>query len=260
MYLMEHDGEGARMEKRDVEEAAKHLELAGIRAGDHVLDAGCASGLLTRMIATRASPGHVVGIDANAERIQMAIDRAREEGVPNVRFQQADILELPFQVGAFDVVFCRYTFEYLKDPEAALRELKRVTRVGGRVVVADLDGNGLYHYPIPEAIEQTLQRLFGALSRVGFDPFMGRKLYHLFHRVGFRRIQVEAMPHHLIAGPADEDQVENWETKLRTIRPYALKAFPSESAYDQFMSTCLAMLRAEDSLTYSVTFIVSGVC
>ncbi len=102
--------------------------------------------------------------------------------------------------------------------------------------------------------------MFGLLGKVGFDPLVGRKLYHLFHRAGFRRIDVQAMPHHLIAGRADPHQLENWETKFRTIRPYALKAFPSAQAYDQFVDACMERFKAEDSLTYSVTFIVSGVC
>ncbi len=149
MYLMEHDGEGERMEKRDLDEAARHLTLAGIRAGDRVLDAGCASGLLSRMIARMAAPGAVFGIDASADRIAMAARRAREENIRNLAFQQADIYRLPFAGGVFDVAFSRYTFEYLTNPEAALQEMKRVVRPGGRVVVADLDGNGLFHYPIP---------------------------------------------------------------------------------------------------------------
>ena len=260
MYLMEHAGEGERMEKRDVREAAEHVARAGIRAGDRVLDAGCASGLLSRMMAVEASPGEVVGIDLSFDRVAMAARRAGEEGLANLTFQQADLYRLPFADGVFDVAFCRYTFEYLSRPEQALREMKRVVRPGGRVVVGDLDGNGLFHYPIPPDLERRLQDLFGRLQKVGFDPMIGRKLYNLFYRVGFRRIQVQAMPHHLIAGRADPDQLENWETKFRTIRPVAVKAFPSPEAYDRFVDACLERFRAEDSLTYSVTFLVTGVC
>ncbi len=260
MYLMEHAGEGERLEKRDLREAAEHLARAGIRAGDRVLDVGCASGLLSRMIAVRAEPGDVCGVDLSFDRVLMASRRAGEEGVDNVWFQQADVYHLPFGDGAFDVAFSRYTFEYLADPEGALREMKRVVRSGGRVVVADLDGNGLFHYPIPDELAQKLQVLIGRLAKAGFDPMVGRKLYNLFYRVGFRRIEVQAMPHHLIAGPASPDQLENWETKFRTIRPFAVKAFPSAEAYDRFVDACLERFRAEDSLTYSVTFLVAGVC
>jgi ubiquinone/menaquinone biosynthesis C-methylase UbiE len=259
MYLMEHPDEGLRMENRDLDEAEGHLRLAGLRAGDRALDAGCASGLLTRLMASIAAPGEVVGVDLSEDRIAQARARAAELGTAGVAFERGDLYALPFPDAHFDLAFSRYTFEYLTDPAKALRELKRVTRPGGRVVVADLDGNGVFHYPIPPAIEQVLAKLTGALARVGFDPFIGRKLYHLFHQEGFRRIEVHVQPHHLIAGQASPAELENWITKFRTIRPFALKAFPSEADYDAFTAQCIELLRREDVLSYSVTFLVAGV-
>lgn len=259
MYLMEHPEEGLRMENRDLDEAARHLAATGMRAGDRVLDAGCASGLLTRMMAELVAPGEAVGLDRSEDRVAMARARAAELGVQGVRFECGDLTALPFADGVFDVSFSRYTFEYLTDPGAALREMRRVTRPGGRVVVADLDGNGMFHHPIPPEIEKVLARLTGALSGAGFDPFIGRKLYHLFYQEGFRRIQVQAMPHHLIAGKATDSELENWATKLRTIRPFALKGFPSAADYDAFVERCLDLLRREDVLSYSTTFLVTGV-
>jgi len=247
------------MEDRDLEEAVQHLTLAGLRAGDRALDAGCASGWLTRLMAGMAMPGEVVGVDQSLERIEMARARAVELQLTGVRFEQGDLYQLPFQEAAFDVSFSRYTFEYLQEPARALREMKRVTRPGGRVVVADLDGNGVFHYPIPAEVEGILSKLSGALARAGFDPFIGRKLYHLFYQEGFQRIQVHAMPHHLIAGTATPAQLENWATKLRTIRPHAIRAFPSEAAYDRFTELSLELLRRDDVLTYSTTFLVVGV-
>lgn len=259
MYLMEHPDEGLRMEKRDQAEALQHIRMAGIRAGDRVLDAGCASGWLTRLIADCSAPGAVVGVDLSQERIALAQQRAQEQGLTNVSFVAGDLTSLPFPDASFDVTFSRYTFEYLREPQAALAELARVTRPGGRVVVADLDGNGVFHYPLPKELEDGLTRLNFVLSKAGFDPYIGRKLFHLFMMLPFARVQVEALPHHLIAGEASAEQLENWETKLRVVRPAALKAFRSAEEYDSFVSACLALLRQRDALSYSVTFMVIGV-
>lgn len=259
MYLMEHPDEGLRMEKRDQAEALHHIELAGIRAGDRVLDAGCASGWLTRLLALQVTSGQVTGVDLSDERIALAQQRVAELGLSNVTHVVGDLTALPFPDNSFDVTFSRFTFEYLRNPAEALAELYRVTRPGGRVVVADLDGNGVFHYPLPKMLEEGLARLNFVLSKAGFDPYIGRKLFHLFSGLPFVRVQVEALPHHLIAGEASPEQLENWETKLRVIRPAALKAFHSAEEYDSFVSACLALLRQRDALSYSVTFLVIGV-
>ena len=258
-YLMEHEDEGLRMERRNPDEAREHIIRSGMRAGDHILDCGCASGWLTRLIGKHCAPGVVTGLDISDARIARAQQLTRDAGERNVRFVQGDMNQLPFADGSFDLSFSRYTFEYLRDPLTALRELKRVTRPGGRVVVADLDGNGVFHYPLPTHVEDGLARLTRVLGRVGFDPFIGRKLYHFFHQVPFERIQVEVLPHHLIAGRAQSEELENWQIKLQTVRPYAVKAFSSESEYDTFAQECIELLKRQDVLSYSVTFIVIGV-
>lgn len=259
VYLMEHENEGLRMEQRDPEEAAEHIRRAGIRPGDCVLDCGCASGWLTRMMGSYCAPGSSTGLDISDERIARAQQLTRDAGLHNVRFVQGDIHQLPFADHSFDVSFSRYTFEYLKDPLHAIGELRRVTRPGGRVVVADLDGNGVFHYPIPAHVEEGLARMTRALGRVGFDPFIGRKLFHYFKQLPFQRVDVQVMPHHLIAGKAQAAEMENWEIKLNTIRPYAIKAFSSAAEYDTFARECIELLQRQDVLSYSVTFIVIGV-
>lgn len=259
MYVMESPNEGLRMERRDRDEALTHLRLAGIVPGSRVLDCGCASGWLTRIIGEQCAPGEVTGLDISDSRISLAYRLAHEHLASNVRFVEGDMQQLPFADGTFDITFSRYTFEYLQDPLKALREMRRVTQPGGQVVVADLDGNGVFHYPMTPRVEQGLARLTGALSRYGFDPYIGRKLYSMFRQVPFERVEVQALPHHLIAGAANAEQLENWEAKLRTVRPFAIKAFGSETAYDEFAEECLELLRSPEVLSYSVTFIVTGV-
>jgi len=88
-----------------------------------VLDAGCGDGLFTRLIAAP----EVMGID-NAPAM---VARARERGVDA---READILDLPFDDGSFDVVVCNWTLYHLGDIERGVDELARVLRSGGRFV------------------------------------------------------------------------------------------------------------------------------
>jgi ubiquinone/menaquinone biosynthesis C-methylase UbiE len=109
------------------------LVLAG-RAGLDALDAGCGTGFLTFELAAR---GHrVTGVDFAPAMIAEARRKAAECSVP-VRLEEADVEQLPFPPGHFDLVISRHLLWTLPHPEAAIDEWIRVLRPGGRLVVVD---------------------------------------------------------------------------------------------------------------------------
>ena len=94
------------------------------------LDAGCGSGELTTLLAGYYR--RVIGVDYS----QIMIDLARKSGPPaNVEFHQADCAHMPVADGAADYIFSLGLLDYLPDLEAVLREFRRVSRPGGRVVL-----------------------------------------------------------------------------------------------------------------------------
>jgi SAM-dependent methyltransferase len=104
------------------------LERTGVGPGTRYLDAGCGSGMAAGMAAARGAV--VSGVDA-AEAM-LSIARAR---VPAGDFRQGDLEELPFDDESFDVVTGFNSLQYAGNPVAALREVGRVARRGGAVVV-----------------------------------------------------------------------------------------------------------------------------
>ena len=76
-----------------------------VRAESHILDCGCGPGSITVGLAQWAPDGETVGIDIGAEQLDGARALARDLGVNNVTFRQADIFDLPFEDDTFDVVF-----------------------------------------------------------------------------------------------------------------------------------------------------------
>jgi SAM-dependent methyltransferase len=115
--------------------------LAGVRSGGSALDVGCSSGYLVRKLAAAAGPaGHVTGVDPS----QAAIAHARRRARPGVAFAVGAAQDLPLPDSAFDAVTCTLTLHHVpaRQRAAALGEMYRVTRPGGRLVLADFDVSG----------------------------------------------------------------------------------------------------------------------
>jgi demethylmenaquinone methyltransferase / 2-methoxy-6-polyprenyl-1,4-benzoquinol methylase len=105
---------------------------AVVRPGDRVLDAACGTGDLA--IADRkAGATHVTGLDFS-ERM---LERARRKA-PELEWVQGDMLELPFEDGAFDAATVGFGVRNVADLELGLRELRRVLRPGGRLAILEI--------------------------------------------------------------------------------------------------------------------------
>lgn len=111
------------------------LEVSGVTSEDTVLDIACGAGYVACTGAARAH--QVVGIDITPAMIERARQMQNERGLTNVSWLVGDALPLPFPGGTYSVVMTRYSFHHFVDPLAVLREMARVCRRGGRVVVAD---------------------------------------------------------------------------------------------------------------------------
>ena len=108
------------------------IERARPEPGEHVLDAACGTGIVARLVAPMVGPsGRTVGLDYDPIMIEMAARLA-----PDIEWRQGDLQNLPFPDGFYDLVICQQGLQYLPDPGAGLRQMHRVLRPGGRIVLA----------------------------------------------------------------------------------------------------------------------------
>lgn len=116
-----------------IEATNELLSLCQIEDAREVLNMGCGIGVGSAHIAKRY-PCHVVGVDISEKMIDWSQRRAREEGIEaKVEFRRADVMDLPFEAGRFDVVFAESVLIFVEDKAQAIRECVRVTRPGGHV-------------------------------------------------------------------------------------------------------------------------------
>ncbi len=126
------------------------VRLSGAAPGQHVLDCATGTGDLALAFKRKVGPsGRVMGTDFCAEMLQSAPQKAAREGL-QVEFEVADVLSLPYAKDTFDVSSISFGIRNVDDPVKCLKELARVTKPGGRVVVVE--------FGQPEG-------LFGALFR-----------------------------------------------------------------------------------------------
>ena len=123
------------VQTRGKREARKLAEWIRPHANDTVLDAACGPGLLARELAGYSN--HVVGIDLCLSMIQSGIQTHTRTPCQSA-FAVADIEQLPFPTGGFDLLTCTYSFANFPKPVKILKEFCRVTRSGGRIAVAEV--------------------------------------------------------------------------------------------------------------------------
>jgi ubiquinone/menaquinone biosynthesis C-methylase UbiE len=110
--------------------------MSGAKATDTVLDVACGGGVVACAFAPHVK--HVTGIDMTPAMLARSTEYAKELGLTNLTWQQGDVTSLPFEDGAFSIVFTRFSFHHFLDPLAVLKEMVRVCTVGGCVVVCDM--------------------------------------------------------------------------------------------------------------------------
>lgn len=256
-YIMEDPREAMRLELKVDPHAWVQKYVAGrIRAKAEVLSVGCGPGVILREVCALDRSIRATGVDISDERVQEAKRKNRENAQAN--FVRGDAQAMDFASNSFDFVYSRMLMEYLKDKEGAVREMARVCKRGGTVLLQDLDGQLLWHYPEDPVVQGTVEKVVRALAATGFDPFVGRKLFSLAYKAGLKNINVQAESYHLIAGEAEPAILEQWRLKLDIAGPQLAQLLGSESEAREQSRRFLDYLRRPDTLTYSTVFTVTG--
>lgn len=168
-----------------------------LQPGDRVLDMACGDGVYTCWLGERVAPGgQAIGVDISPAYLARA--RALAADCPAadcVSFEHGDIEALPFADASFDLVWCAQSMYSLPDPRAALLELRRVTRPGGRVAIFENDVLHQLILPWPAELELAVrQAQLDALNESTSETarfFIGRDLCAAFAEVGLEECAVK---------------------------------------------------------------------
>lgn len=195
--------------------------------GSRVLEAGCGVGAQT-VTLSRHSPGAVItAVDISEPSLEEARRRAAEAGLGNVRFERADILQLPYEPASFDHVFACFVLEHLPRPLEALAALRTMIVRGGTITAIEGDHGSAYFHPDSAAAREAIQCQVELQRRAGGNANIGRSLYPLLLQAGYAEVRVS--PRMVYVDSSRPDLVDGFTRKTFTamiegVREPALKA------------------------------------
>jgi len=162
-------------------------DALGAAPGERILDVGCGPGFYAVELLQQVGPeGSVVGIDRSPQMLAVAVRRC--EGHDNASFHEADATSLPVDDEGFDAALCVQVLEYVPDATAALAEVHRALRPGGRLVVWDVDWATV---SLRSSDPGRTTRVLDAFDRHLAHPSLPQTLTARLRSVGFEDIGVQ---------------------------------------------------------------------
>lgn len=217
--------------------ASRLARIADPRPGQRILDVACGTGIVARTVAqVVGTRGTVVGLDLDPDMIGTGRAAAERESVA-IEWRTGRAEQLPFADGGFDTVICQFGLMFFADRRAALTEMHRVLRPGGRVVVSVWQG--LDRHPFHRALDEASRRHLGrsCVEKV-FSLGDADVLRELLTTAGFQGVEIESGS--ITARHPDPEEFLAWELDSDPAETPALRDLDLE---DQ--AAVLAALQAE---------------
>lgn len=202
------------------------------RPGRRILDVGCGTGTAeVKLSRLRLTQVDLVAVDLIVDRVIAAHANARAHNI-DARFAAADACRLPFAGATFDSVFCVAVLQHIGDVNAAVAEMARVTRPGGRVVAVEPDNSARYFFssePDGRRAHESASRFFSAMAEARgdlSDPAVGPQLPTLFAQNGIEPLDVQVFP--VSRARLGAPDLEVWQNRRENVEAEIKKA-PDES-------------------------------
>jgi arsenite methyltransferase len=175
-----------------IEQRQTILRALALQPGEHAIDIGSGPGLLAcEMAVAVGTNGRICGVDVSENMLALARARRPPAGSGPIEYQEAGARTLPYADASFDVAVCTQVYEYVDDVPAALLELGRVLRPGGRALVLDTDWDSIVW---ASSDNERMARVLAAWEEHLVNPHLPRTLTRLLGDAGLEVTDREIVP------------------------------------------------------------------
>jgi phosphatidylethanolamine/phosphatidyl-N-methylethanolamine N-methyltransferase len=155
-----------------------------IKPGDRVLEVGVGTGINAALYPRDCA---VTGVDLSSSMLEKARDRIARKGVRNVRLLEMDAADLKFADDTFDIVYAPYVISVVPDPVTVAREMRRVCRPGGRIII-------LNHFRSASRLGAWLERIIAPFTLyLGFKSDLDLPAFLV--QAGLHPVSIEKVNH-----------------------------------------------------------------
>lgn len=179
------------------EKEARMLAWFGLKDGMSVLELGSGPGFITQQLCALLPTSPITCVEVDRTLLDQAAQYLGDAAGRQAQLVEGSVMDLRFDGGQFDLAYARLLFQHLPDPLGAAREILRVLKPGGKLVIYDVDDEllGLFQPPIPE-FTPVLKAFGQAQAARGGNRHIGGHLWRILSAAGFGTIDVEAIASH----------------------------------------------------------------
>ncbi len=164
------------------------IDYLAIKRPIKILDVGCGLAILANEIAELYPNCEVYGIEYSVEQL------AQADQAPNLKLQQGDAHHLSFDADTFDIVYCRYLLEHVKNPVQVLQEMHRVLKPNGEIFTQENNIAITVYDPDCSKWDTIWQKFINLQTDLGGDGLIGKRLYGMLKQANFQRIELSIAP------------------------------------------------------------------
>lgn len=198
----------------------KVLALLELQGDEKILEVACGTGLLAAFLAPRVK--EILGIDLSEGILKEAVKIREERRLGNLEFRLSDGDELPFNVPTFNISICKCSFPYFASPLRVVKEMKRVTRPGGKILIVE-------HTPPDDSIKREYYAKIMILRSPGHLRVFSRdEIRGLLQEAGLEPLREESLSQKYL--------MERWlkegggsQKDLSTAKDLLLKSIPTDA-------------------------------
>ncbi len=198
-YNLELEGEIQRLKAQVLiswEKEARNLKWFGLADGMNVLEAGSGPGFFTEKLLELLPNSSITAVEIDPVLHEKAVEYLHEKAGDRVNHVQASVADTGLDDHTFDLAIARLLFVHLPEPVAAAREIFRILKPGGKLVIIDSDADLFWLTNPPMSVEIVREKFKQVMASRGGNLSIGRNLCRILKEAGFGSIDLEAVVSH----------------------------------------------------------------